>query len=64
MKWALISRTHINMGNVVAFFWSRGVLYVRFIGNDVSERWTDPDRKLYLKMCRSQGLQPYEEEKA
>ena len=62
MKWVLICREHINMTNVDAFKWQNGTLYVHFNSDPYPAKYPDPDKELYFKMCRSQGLRPDEEE--
>jgi hypothetical protein len=62
MKWVLIRRSHIHMDNVDLFSWWEGKLLVWFSGDPKSVEFDDPERELYLKMCRSQGVLPYEEE--
>ena len=59
MKWALIGRAHINLNNVDAFKWEDGMLHVFFHGDPKPESWEDPDRKLYTKLCQSQGVCVY-----
>jgi len=61
MKWVELDKTHINTDHVQGFYWRRGVLVLTFVGR-APERWDDPKRELYLKMCRSQGVRPCEEE--
>lgn len=62
MKWVLIEKRHINMNNVDLFSWDDGVLVVYYSGDPVPGEYMDPNRELYLKMCQSQGVQPYEED--
>ena len=62
MKWATVKWTHINTNNVTAFKWKDGLLYVFFIAEEEPTHWHDPDRELYLKLCRQQGVQPYGED--
>lgn len=63
MKWVLIENRHINMNNVdeFKFKWEDGVLVVFFNSNPVPYEYEDPDRRLYLRMCQSQGVRPCEE---
>ena len=60
MKWVLIGRLHINTSNVSAFKWEDGRLYIFFPGDPVPYTRRDPDKKLYYKVCRSQGLRVYD----
>lgn len=60
MKWAMIIDVHLNMDLVVSYYWEHSWLKVVPVGGEVLTYY-DPDRKLYLKMCRSQGVLPYEE---
>ena len=60
MKWVLIGKRHINMNNVDAFMWERGTLFVCYTADPEIAEFDDPDRKLYLKICLSQGVRPYE----
>lgn len=62
MKWVEIIGTHVNMNLVETFVWHDGQLHVFFHGDNKVTKVDDPDQELYLKMCRSQGIQPYEEE--
>lgn len=62
MKWVLIEQRHINMNNVDLFSWDDGILCIYYSGDPNPTEVMDPDRKLYLKMCRSQGVTPYEED--
>ena len=62
MKWAIVRRDHINMNNVTIFKWVEEELYVWFVGEEKPAKWKDPDRKLYIKLCRQQGIRPYEED--
>lgn len=61
MKWVEIDGAHINMGEVMLFSWRDGALHVNFYGYRGSYTIRDPDKQLYLKMCRSQGILPAEE---
>lgn len=62
MKWVIIKKTHINTNLVETFYWCDGRLIIAFVGEDQPAVWEDPDRKLYLQLCRQQGIRPYEEE--
>lgn len=61
MKWVLVARTHINTDLVQAFFWTEGQLTIWVVADDVSMKFRDPDRALYLKLCRALGVRPVEE---
>lgn len=61
MKWTTIYKSHVNTNNVDCFRWEDGLLLVWFIGSECPNKWDDPDRQLYLKLCRQQGIQPVEE---
>ena len=62
MKWCEILGTHINMNLVASFVWYDGKLRLWFVGDSGDgATLADPDRELYIKMCRSQGIRPYEE---
>jgi hypothetical protein len=60
MKWATINKTHVNTNNVDAFKWEDGELVIFFNSDEEPAKWRDPDRKLYLHLCRQQGVRPYE----
>lgn len=62
MKWVEISRTHINTNNIECFFWYDGQLKIYWAGTPNDSSIPDPDKKHYLKLCRSVGVRPYEEE--
>ena len=62
MKWALIGKRHVNMNNVDAFMWENGILFLGYSGDPEVAEFDDPDRELYHKLCRQQGIRPYEEE--
>ena len=61
MKWVEIDHTHINTHHIQTFYWIKGKLLLSFVGRESMEQWEDPNKELYLKLCRSQGVQPYEE---
>lgn len=63
MKWVLINMTHVNTNNIDCFRWEDGKLYVWFVAEKIPSEWDDPDRELYLRLCRQQGIRPYEEER-
>ena len=58
MKWATLNRTHVNMNTVETFYWCDGRIVIAFVGEDQPAVWEDPDRELYLKLCRQQGILP------
>ena len=60
MKWVTVDNTHLNTNQIQGFYWHRGNLVITFNGR-APERWEDPNREHYLKLCRSQGIQPVEE---
>lgn len=60
MKWVNLDGIHVNMDQVMLFRWHDGGLRVSFQGYPRSYTFCDPDKRLYLKMCRSQGLRPAE----
>lgn len=62
MKWVTVKLTHINTNNVDAFKWEDGELVVFFNSDPEPAKWIDPDRELYLQLCRQQGVRPVEEE--
>ena len=62
MKWVLLGKRHINTNNVSYFKWDHGTLFVYFNVSEGSIVLPDPDKKLYRKMCKQQGIRPYEEE--
>lgn len=59
MKWTIIKRRHINTDMVQSFHWIEGFLIV-FYGDHDSERFRDPDREHYLKLCQTLGVRPVE----
>lgn len=63
MKWTLVEDMHINTNNIDAFKWKNGMLYIWFNAECDSEScdFDDPDRQLYLKLCRQLGVRPAEE---
>ena len=58
MKWVTVKKIHINTNNVDGFKWEGGKLYVFFNSDTDPAEWDDPDRDLYLKLCRQQGIRP------
>ncbi len=62
MKWAEIEGTHINTNVIQTFYWKDGKLTIWFIGDQLPIEYDDPDQVLYVKLCRSQGIRPAEEE--
>lgn len=60
MKWAMIDRFHINTWSLQAFYWKDGELIIALEGRPELV-CPDHDRELYLKLCRQQGIRPYEE---
>lgn len=62
MKWVTVNKTHINTNNIDCFRWGMGVLHIWFIGEKQPSEWDDPDRKLYLQLCRQQGIRPVMED--
>jgi hypothetical protein len=61
VKWVLLGARHINTDQLQAFIWSAGSLYLTFNGETVL-RLRDPDRELYLKLCRLLGVRPVEDD--
>ena len=61
MKWILLGQRHINTDQLQFFVWSAGNLYLTFAGETVV-RLRDPDRELYLTLCRLLGVRPVEED--
>lgn len=61
MKWVNLAGVHVNMDQVMCFSWRDKGLMVNFYGYSGSYTIRDPDKQLYLKMCRSQGIRPAEE---
>lgn len=61
MKWVLIKEFHINTAMIQAFYWNDFELVIALEGRPELV-CPDPDRELYLKLCRQQGIRPYEEE--
>ena len=61
MKWVTVKIMHINTNNLDAFYWYTGKLYLVFNSDPKPVILEDPDRELYLKLCRQQGVQPVEE---
>ena len=60
MKWVTVNRTHINTNNLDCFCWD-GVtseLTLWYSGDKTPVVYQDPDRALYLKLCRQQGIAP------
>ena len=62
MKWVLLGKRHINTNNICSFFWDIGFIYIEFVNKDGKSIFPDPDKKLYLQLCKQQGIRPYEEE--
>lgn len=63
MKWVTIDKTHLNTNHIVAFYWCNGKLAITpNSANPKPVIWEDPDRELYLKLCRQQGVQPVMED--
>ncbi len=63
MKWVTVGNTHINTNQLVLFFWLDGGL-VLYHANGKNVKLKDPDRELYLDLCRKQGVRPAEEDQA
>lgn len=62
MKWILINELHINTDQVQTFYWMGGLLVIRFAEGGRQKFLTDPDKKLYIKMCHLLGVRPAEED--
>lgn len=62
MKWVKIGRVHVNTDQVQLFHWVGGQLWLYFAGKDSPTAYEDPDRDLYLRLCRTLGVQPREGE--
>lgn len=57
MFWLKIFRTHVNPQTLTAIKWDEGELSVWFIGEEKPAKWDDPDKRLYLKLCRAMDFQ-------
>lgn len=62
MKWVEVKGTHINTNRMQTFYWKDGKLVLWLTGDWFPLEWDDPDRELYRKLCRQQGLRPAEED--
>lgn len=62
MQWVTVEGTHINTNNVQSFFCQRGRLLINLVGASTTLKWDDPDRELYLALCRQLGIRPDEED--
>ena len=61
MKWATVEKLHANTNNLDAFWWDEGELNLLFNSDPKPVTFEDPDRELYLKLCRQQGVLPVED---
>lgn len=60
MKWVRLNGYHINTDLLTTFFWRpSGELVLYHVNKAVS--LPDPDRELYIKLCRALGVRPMEE---
>ena len=62
MKWVTVGRAHWNADHIEAFFWAAGQLVVYWHDREENnvESYKDPDRALYIRLCRAVGLAPVE----
>ena len=58
MKWVEIAKTHVNTDQLETFTWIDGCLRLYFHRDRDPVKLADPDKKLYTKLCRSQGIRP------
>ena len=61
MNWITIGNVHINLDLVQGFFWENGVLGVGELELGL-DRFDDPDKVWYHKLCSRVGLPPVEKE--
>lgn len=61
MKWINTNRGHLNTDLMQAFYWSRGKLWVHWLGEDSPESYDDPNRETYTNLCLRLLLKPIEE---
>ena len=62
MRWVNVNKGHFNTSLIQSFYWSVGKLYVYWLGDTEYERYDDPDRENYLRLCRALGVAPAEED--
>lgn len=62
MKWVQVNRAHFNTALICSFYWSGGKLFVYFVGEDEPDYYDDPKRENYLRLCRTLGVRPLEDD--
>ena len=63
MKWVQINNAYFNTDAILAFYWSRGKLWIYWWGNTEAEAFDDPKRENYNRLCNRLAVSPVEGEK-
>ena len=62
MNWVRVGKAYFNTDLIESFYWTLGKLWVHWLGEGAAERYEDPDRENYLRLCRRLGVRPVEED--
>lgn len=60
MKWIRINGRHINTDQLQMFRWEKGYLILWFTDDPEGVNWWDPEQELYLQLCHTLGVMPWE----
>ncbi len=61
MKWVQINEAYFNTDLIMAFYWSRGKLWVYWWGEDgIADDYDDPNKENYNRLCARLALRPLE----
>lgn len=60
MNWTTVCGFHFNLDHLRSFAWIKGTLVLMFLDTTRADRFEDPDKVLYHRLCNQVSLLPEE----